>query len=218
MFTKSDISITMSTMKRLPSENAVRRAVAVFMQRGGTMRTGEAASSGIHYATLYWMRDEGLLEQLTRGVYRLAELPGPSKHDVVTVAARMPSAILCLISALEFHGVGTQIPSAVNIAIGSKDREPLFDYPPVRVYRMSGKALESGVEEHVIDGTRVRVFGMAKTVADCFKFRNKIGQDVALEALQEVVRSRRATAGQVLEFAEIDRVARIVRPYLEALL
>jgi predicted transcriptional regulator of viral defense system len=204
-------------MKRLPSENAVRQAVDEFTRRGGTMRTNEAAASGVHYSTLYWMRDEGLLEQLTRGVYRLADLPGPSKHDVVTVAARMPSAILCLLSALEFHGIGTQIPSAVNIAIGLKDREPQFDYPPVRVYRMSGQALSSGIEEHVVDGTTVRVFGVAKTVADCFKFRNKIGHDVAVEALQEVVRARMATPGQILEYAEVDRVAKVVRPYLEAL-
>lgn len=204
-------------MRRVPSENAIRRAAEVFTRHGGTMRTGEAAADGVHYSTLYWMRDEGLLEQLTRGVYRLAELSGPSKYDVVTVAARMPSAILCLISALEFHDIGTQIPSAVSIAIGKKDREPQFEYPPVRVYRMSGRALGSGVEEHDIDGTKVRVFGVAKTVADCFKFRNKIGQDVAVEALQEVVRSRKATPARVMEFAEIDRVAKIVRPYLEAL-
>lgn len=217
MFTKSDICITMGDMKRTPSENATRRAAEVFKRHGGTMRTGEAAAQGIHYSTLYWMRDEGLLEQLTRGVYRLSGIPGLSKHDVATVCARVPSAVLCLVSALDFHEVGTQIPSAVSIAIGPKDREPQLGYPPVRVYRMSGRALASGVEEHELDGLRVRVFGLAKTVADCFKFRNKIGHDVAIEALQEAVRSRRASPAQIMEFAEIDRVAKVIRPYLEAL-
>ena len=117
-----------------------------------------------------------------------------------------------------FHlGVRSILPSAVNIAIGPKDRRPQLDYPPVRIYRVSGRALTSGVEEHVLDGTRVRVFGVAKTVADCFKFRNKIGVDVAVEALREVIRSRKATPAEIMEFAQIDRVSKIVRPYLEAL-
>jgi len=204
-------------MKRLPSDNAILHATDVFKGAGGTLRTREAAEAGVHYSTLYGMRDAGLLEQLSRGVYRLAELPGLSKNDVVTVATRVPDAILCLVSALDFHGIGTQIPSAVNIAIGPKDRRPKLDYPPIRVYRVSGRALTSGVEERVVDGTVVRVFGIAKTVADCFKFRNKIGDDVALEALREVVRSRKATPAEIMEFAQIDRVSKIVRPYLEAL-
>jgi len=204
-------------MKRLPSDNATRHATDVFKGAGGTLRTREAAEAGVHYSTLYGMRDAGLLEQLSRGVYRLAELPGLSKNDVVTVATRVPDAILCLVSALDFHDIGTQIPSAVNIAIGPKDRRPQLDYPPIRVYRVSGRALTSGVEEHVVDGTAVKVFGVAKTVADCFKFRNKIGDDVALEALREVVRSRKATPADIMEFAQIDRVSKIVRPYLEAL-
>ena len=204
-------------MKRLPSDNAIRNATEVFKGAGGTLRTREAAERGVHYSTLYGMRDAGLLERLSRGVYRLAELPGLSKNDVVAVAARVPDAILCLVSALDFHDIGTQIPSAVNIAIGPKDRRPQLDYPPIRVHRLSGQALTSGVEERVVDGTVVRVFGVAKTIADCFKFRNKIGVDVALEALREVVRSHKATPAEIMEFAQIDRVSKIVRPYLEAL-
>jgi predicted transcriptional regulator of viral defense system len=204
-------------MKRLPSENAIRDATDVFRQSGGTLRTRDAADRGIHYSTLYGMRDAGLLEQLSRGVYRLAELPGPSKFDVVAVAERVPNAILCLVSALDFHEIGTQIPSGVSIAIGPKDRYPRLDYPPVRVYRMSGEALKSGVEAHSVDGTAVRVFSLAKTVADCFKFRNKIGLDVALEALRKAVRSGKATPDEIMKYAEIDRVSKVVRPYLEAM-
>ncbi len=204
-------------MKRPPSEAALRHAADVFMQHGGTMRTGEAASAGIHYATLYWMRDQGRLERLTRGVYRLAELPAPGKYDVVAVAERVPAAVLCLVSALDFHDIGNQIPHAVEIAVGPSDRHPKLDYPPLRVYRMSGEALTSGIEEHDVDGTRVRVYSIAKTVADCFKFRNKIGYDVAIEALQEVVHEHLASPAEIMEYAQVDRVARIVRPYLEAL-
>jgi len=204
-------------MKRTPSENAVRAAVDEFRAAGGTLRTREAAEHGIHYSTLYGMRDAGLLEQLSRGVYRLTELQAPSKYDVVAVAERVPDAVLCLVSALDLHEIGTQIPSAVSIAVGKKDWHPQFDYPPVRVYRMSGTALTSGVEEHSIDGTIVKVFNPAKTVADCFKFRNKIGLDVALEALREAVRSRKATRDEIVKYAEIDRVSKVVRPYLEAM-
>jgi predicted transcriptional regulator of viral defense system len=204
-------------MKRTPSESAVRAAATIFRVAGGTLRTREAAERGIHYSTLYGMRDAGLLEQLSRGVYRLAELNAPSMYDVVAVAERAPEAILCLISALDFHEIGTQIPSGVSIAIGRKDWHPQFDYPPVHVYRMSGEALTAGVEEHSIDGTMVKVFNPAKTVADCFKFRNKVGLDVALEALRETVRGRKATRDDIMKYAEIDRVAKIVRPYLEAM-
>jgi len=204
-------------MGREPSESAVRAAEEIFRAAGGTLRTREAAACGIHYSTLYGMRDDGLLEQLSRGVYRLAELPAPGKYDVVAVAERVPDAVLCLISALDFHEIGTQIPALVNIAIGPKDWHPQFEYPPVRVYRMSGEALKAGVEEHTIDGTPVKVFSPAKTVADCFKFRNKVGLDVALEALRETLRSRKATRGEIMHYAAIDRVTKIVRPYLEAM-
>jgi predicted transcriptional regulator of viral defense system len=200
-----------------PSEKAVQRAARAFRERGGLLRTGEAAKAGVHHATLYWMRDAGLVERLARGVYRLAELPGLSKHDVVIVARRAPSAVLCLVSALDFHGVGTQIPAAVSIAIGPKEWRPRLDCPPIRVYRMSGPAFWEGREEHELDGVNVHVFNVAKTVADCFKFRNKIGLDVAIEALQDAIRSRRTTPAQIMEYAEIDRVAGIILPYLRAL-
>lgn len=206
-----------AAMRRSPSDSAVCTAEEVFRAAGGTLRTREAAERGIHYSTLYGMRDDGLLEQLSRGVFRLAELPAPGKYDVVAVAERAPDAVLCLISALDFHEIGTQIPAWVSIAIGPKDWHPQFDYPPVRVYRMSGEALTAGVEEHSIDGTSVKVFNPAKTVADCFKFRNKVGLDIALEALRETLRSRKATRSEIMQYAAVDRVAKIVRPYLEAM-
>lgn len=204
-------------MKRTPSPNAVSQATRIFMDAGGTLRASEAAAHGVHYSTLYGMLDAGLLDRLSRGVYRLAELEGPSNYDAVALSARVPNGVLCLTSALDFHGIGTQIPHGVMVAIGPKDRRPQLDYPPIHVFRMSGPALTSGVEEHMIDGTPVRVYNPAKTVADCFKFRNKIGLDVALEALRETLRYRKATRDEIMEYAAIDRVAQIVRPYLEAM-
>jgi len=204
-------------MKRIPSIAAVDTASRIFREAGGILRTREAVVQGVHYSTLYWMRDEGILEQLARGVYRLAEMQGPSMFDVVTVAQRIPSAVLCLLSALDFHEIGTQIPSAVYIALGPKDWRPNLDHPRIRVFHMSGESLTEGMDSHVIDGTLVRVFNPAKTVADCFKFRNKIGIDVATEALRETLRARKATRAEIARYASINRVSNVIRPYLEAI-
>jgi predicted transcriptional regulator of viral defense system len=200
-----------------PSESAVSAAVDVFERHGGVMRTSEALAAGVQERTLYWMRDEGLLERLSRGVYHLSSLPLPPQPDVAAVMRRVPNAVLCLVSALEFHEIGTQIPSEVQIALPQGVKSPRIDYPRVRVFRMSDTSLRAGVETHDVGGGHVRVFGVAKTVADCFKYRNRIGPDVGVEALQEVVANRRATQGEIMEYAAIDRVASIVRPYLEAL-
>jgi len=204
-------------MKRTPSSRAVRDAAAVFMAAGGTLRTREVLANGIHPSTLYGMRDAGLLEQLSRGVYRLAELEAPSRYDMVAVSERVPGAVICLLSALDFHEIGTQIPAAVTMAVRPHSWRPVIDYPPVRYFQMSMESLSVGVEEHLVAGTTVRVFNPAKTVADCFKFRNKVGLDVALEALRESLRHRRATREAIMKYAEINRVSKIVRPYLEAM-
>jgi len=201
-----------------PSDRSITAAAEAFEHHSGVMRTHEALDSGIQPRTLYWMLNAGMLERFTRGVYYLASHPLPAQPDVVAVMQRVPGAVLCLISALNFHGIGTQIPREVQIALPRDTKAPRIAQPRVRAFTMDTASFAAGVEEHLMGRTPIRVFGIAKTVADCFKFRNKIGQDVAIEALQEVIRSRSATPAQVLEFAEIDRVARIVRPYLEALL
>lgn len=181
------------------------------------MRTSEVIGAGIQARTLYWMRDEGLLECLSRGVYHLASHPLPSQPDVAAVARRVPGAILCLVSALDFHEVGTQVPTEVQIALPHGVKAPRIDNPRIRVFHMSEASLKAGVEDIEIGSTPFRVFGVAKTIADCFKYRNRIGPDVAVEALREVIRERKATPSDIMEFARIDRVAEIVRPYLEAL-
>ena len=200
------------------SEQAVRKAAAVFERHDGVMRTSEALAAGIQPRTLYAMRDAGHVERLSRGVYHLASYPLPAKPDVAAVMRRAPRAVLCLVSALDFHEVGTQIPAAVHIALPHHVRRPRIEYPRVRVVHMSPASLEAGVEEHTSRGVRVRVFGVAKTVADCFKYRSTVGADVAVEALREAIRQRRATPGEIMEFARVDRVQNVIRPYLEALL
>ncbi len=182
------------------------------------MRTGEVLQAGVHPRTLYWMRDHGLLEKLSRGVFHLASAPLPQSVDVAAVMQRVPEAVLCLVSALAHHEIGTQIPHAVQIALPREVRTPRLGYPLVQVFHMSEAALSAGVEEHVMGRTPVHVFSVAKTVADCFKYRNKIGLDVAIEALQEVVRNRTAKPSEIMEFARVVRVGSVIEPYLRALL
>jgi len=203
---------------RQPTDKAIAAAQAIFTESGGVMRTGEALESGIHRRTLYWMRDHGQLETLSRGVFHLASSPFPESLDVAVVMRRVPRAVLCLVSALSYHEIGTQIPHAVQIALPRSVRSPRIDYPPVQVFAMSDAALSAGVEEYEMGETRIRVFSVAKTIADCFKYRNKIGLDVAVEALQEVVRKRSASPAQIMEYARIVRVESVIDPYLRALL
>jgi predicted transcriptional regulator of viral defense system len=201
-----------------PSHNAVDTAAKIFERHEGVMRTSDALASGIHRRTLYWMRDAGQLEPLSRGVYHLTSHDLPAKPDVAAVMHRAPKAVLCLVSALDLHEVGTQIPGEVQIALPRDVRPPRIDYPRVRVFHMSPASLAAGVEERVADGVALRVFSVAKTVADCFKYRSSVGLDVAIEALQEVIRERRAAPGEIMEYARVDRVQNVIRPYLEALL
>jgi len=138
-------------------------------------------------------------------------------HGLSVVSAAVPHGVVCLLSALQFHGIGTQLPSEVWIAIDRRARRPALQYPPLRIVRSSGAALTEGVESHRIEGRTVRIYGVAKTLADCFKYRNKIGLDVGLEALREVWRARRFTMDELDRYARICRVQRVMRPYLEAL-
>lgn len=201
-----------------PSYKAIDTAARIFARHEGVMRTSDALAAGIHRRTLYWMRDAGQLEPLSRGVYHLTSHELPAKPDVAAVMRRTPKAVLCLVSALDLHEVGTQIPGEVQIALPRDVRPPRIDYPRVRVFHMSPQSLAAGVEERATEGVTLRVFNVAKTVADCFKYRSSVGLDVAIEALQEVIRERRAAPGEIMEYARVDRVQNVIRPYLEALL
>ena len=193
------------------------RARQVFGRAGGVLRTTRALRAGIHPRDLYALRDAGVLERVSRGVYRLADLPPLAEPDLVTVAARIPKAVIALVSALHFHGLTTEIPHEVSIALPKGTARPRLDWPPLRIYRLSGVMFTFGIETHERDGVRLRVYGAARTVADCFKFRNRLGIEVAVEALRTGLEERKFTPAELLRVARICRVAGIIRPYLEAL-
>jgi predicted transcriptional regulator of viral defense system len=197
---------------------AIQKATAVFRQHSGTMRMAEAVRAGVHRRTLYTLRDAGIVEQLSRGLYRLTDAPPLGNPDLVTVARRVPRGVLCLVSALAFHDLTTQVAHEVYLAISRRSEPPRLDYPPVRVFRFGARAFAAGVETHEIDGTPVRVYSREKTLADCFKYRNKIGLDTAVEALKRYRQQGRIDAEALLSHARTCRVANIMRPYLEAIL
>ncbi|WP_082820450.1 type IV toxin-antitoxin system AbiEi family antitoxin domain-containing protein [Desulfuromonas sp. DDH964] len=190
----------------------------IFRQHGGQLHMSEALAHGITRYMLYTLRDKGIIEQVTRGVYRLAELPPIGNPDLVTVSLRFPNAVICLISALAFHGITTQIPHEVSVAVPRDSRMPSLDFPPIRAHKFSDAAFRAGIEEHQIDGVPVRIYSPEKTLADCFKFRNKIGMDVVLEALKLYKARKKFNLAGVLEYAQICRVDKVMKPYLEATL
>ncbi len=163
------------------------------------------------------MYDEGVIERLSRGVYRLTSLPGLKAPELIAVATRIPNGVICLISALAFHELTTQIPHAVDVAIARGAEAPRIDYPPVNVYWFSGKAFSEGIASPTVNGKQIRVYGPEKSIADAFKYRNKLGADVALEALRTWRERRASTVESLLHYARICRVERIIRPYLEAM-
>lgn len=205
-------------MTKTATDKQVEAARRVFRRGGGILRTGDALDHGIHPRTLYAMRDAGLLERLDRGLYRLSDLPPLSDPDLVTVANKIPKSVICLISALHFHDITTQIPHSVSIAVPRGSEPPRLDYPPIHLYWFSGEAFTSGIEVHQIDGTPVQVYSAEKTLADCFKYRNKIGMDTVLEALALYRDQHRPKPRKLIEYARVCRVEKTIRPYLEALL
>jgi predicted transcriptional regulator of viral defense system len=208
-------------MPRNPSRrpaSAQEVAVGVFRAQGGILRTKEVIDLGIHPRTLYAMRDTGALEQLGRGLYRLADLPPLGHPDLVSVALRVPVGVVCLLSALALHDLTTQIPHEVYLALPRGAEPPRLDHPPVRTFWFTGEAFTNGIDALRLDGVDVRVYGAAKSVADCFKYRNKLGVDIAVEALKLYLRRRGARVEDLLQHARVCRVERVMRPYIEALL
>lgn len=183
----------------------------------GVVRARDLTDQAIPAVILSRLVKSGQLTRISRGLYSLPTRTLSEHHQLAEVAARSPRAIFCLLTALRFHGLTTQNPHELWIALPNKFRSPRIAYPPLRVVRHSGVALTKGVESHTVDGVRVQVYSIAKTVADCFKFRNKIGLDVALEALREARRGKRATSDELWRYAKICRVSNVMRPYLESL-
>ena len=202
----------------MTTQKVEQEAIDLFKEHGGTLRTSEALRLGIYPRTLYELRDAGILERLSRGLYRLAELPALSAPDLAIVALKIPQAVICLVSALAFHELTTQVPHAVNIALPRGARNPRLDYPPLRVFWFSGPAWSEGVETHQIGQTSVRIYCSEKSVADSFKFRRKIGLDIAIGALKLYRQSPDFDVGKLLHYARICRVESVMKPYLEVLL
>ena len=191
--------------------------IEIFREHGGILRTGEAIELGIHPRDLYRLRDEGSIQALSRGVYRLTELPPLSDPDLVTVALRIPRAVVCLVSALAFHELTEQIPHEVQIALPRHTSTPVLEHPPLRVFRFSESTRTVGVEEFDVDGVVVKVYSPAKSVVDCFRFRNKLGIEVAVDALRRWTQLEGAKPAELVRLGRTCGVDRVMRPYLEAL-
>lgn len=205
-------------MKSKTTETAHEKAIRLIGEMAGIFCTAEALRMGIHPRTLYALRDSGVLEQLSRGVFRLTDQEPVSNPDLIMVAVRCPKAIICLVSALSFHEITTQVPHVVSIALERGADSPKIDNPPLSIHRFSKESLVAGIEQHEIDGVTVHVYSPEKTLADCFKFRNKIGMDIVLEALKLYRTRKEFKVGKLLEYARICRVEGIIKPYLETLI
>jgi len=186
------------------------------LRPGGAIRTHELERAGIARTQIARMVTAGRVKKLARGLYAAPDYLGTENSALVAVAKRGPSVVFCLLTALRFHEITTQSPFEVWIAIPNKAHPPRMAYPPLRTVRFSEASLHYGVEVRKVEGVSLRITSRAKTVADCFKFRNTVGLDVAIEALRDVIRQRKASVDDVWRCAEVNRVANVMRPYLEA--
>ena len=188
-----------------------------YVRRKGIVRPRDLEALGIPREYLLRLHRQGKLSRTGRGLYTLPDAAVTERHSYAEVSKRVPESILCLLSALAFHEFTTQSPASVWIALRKGARKPAILSPSLRVVRLTGTSLSEGVEEHTVEGVPVRVYSAAKTVADCFKFRNKIGLDVAIEALKDSLRQKKATINDIYRYAKICRVSNVIRPYMEAL-
>jgi|SRR5690554_2407229 len=190
--------------------------LALFRAYGGQLRLSEALALGMNRYQFYRLRDDGLIEPVSRGLYRLTELPPVTNPDLLAVASRFPEAVLCLVSALAWHQLTTQVPRQIHLAVARNARPPRLDYPPVQGYRFSGPRFADGVETHDVDGAALKIYSAEKTLSDCFAYRNTLGMDVVLEALKLYPQRRSTHYSHVLTYARLWRQGRVMQPYLEA--
>lgn len=201
-------------MPRRPTQRETARDL---LAAGGILRLSELREAGVTAATLSRMEKDGDVVRLARGLYQRPDADLDAHHTLAEAAKRFPKAVICLVSALAFHGLTDQLPAKVWLAIGRNDWTPRAGDIPVRTLRFADDLLADSVGTHVIEGVPVKVFGVAKTIADCFRHRGRIGLPVALEGLQEALRQRKATPAEIARAAETGGVATVIRPYLEAL-
>lgn len=197
-------------------QNRLKQTIEL-VRRAGVFRPRELDQHGIPRQYLRMLEQAGQVQRVGRGLYTLANVEATEHHGIVQAYKRVPRGIICLLTALRLHGLTTQLPHEVWMAIDRKGWKPAVDYPPMRIVRFSGPALTTGIEQHQIEGVMVRVYSPAKTVADCFKYRNKIGLDVAIESLRDCWRQKKATMDEIWSAAKVCRVAVVMRPYMESL-
>ena len=197
-------------------EESKKAKILEMLRETGVLRPRDVERAGISGVYLNKLYSIGILDRPTRGLYTLPDGELSEKRSLAEACKRVSKGVVCLLSSLRFHELTTQSPFEVWIAIHEKARLPKIDYPPLRIVRFSGDALSFGIEEHRVDGVPVHVYSVAKTVADCFKYRNKIGIDVAIEALRDCLSQRKANMDQLWEAAKICRMSQVMRPYLES--
>lgn len=198
-------------------ENTKKSQVIEIAQEKGMIQASDLLQAGLPREYLSRLAKKGELVKVGHGLYQLPSADFGQYENLISVAEQVPGGVVALLSALNFHGFTTQNPFEIWIAIDGRARKPEIEYPPVRYLSLSGEALTAGVEEHNIEGRIVKVYCPAKTVADCFKYRNKIGLDVAIEALREGWREKQFTMAELNQYAKIDRVANVMRPYIESI-
>ena len=195
----------------------VNAALKVFRDKGGTLRTRDLIALGVHTDALYALRENGRIIELGRGLYRLAKVGEAEHPDLVVVAARAPNAAVCLVSALSYHNITTQIPSSVHLAVPRGSYHYIKLSMPVTLYRFNSKTFHEGLETHQIGGMPLKIYGVARTVVDCFKFRNKLGLDIPVEALRLARQRKRVQNRDLLHYARLLRVENPMSPYLQAI-
>ena len=203
----------MKMRNTIPNEQTVLKLA----RTSGVVSATDVRSLGVHPEYLRRLCAKGELVRIDRGLYRLPDAEVTAHHGLAQAAKAIPKGVVCLLSALRFHEIGTQAPHGIWMAINRRAAQPGIKRQKVRIMRFSGKSLSEGVEEHTIEGVRVNIYSSAKTVADCFKYRNKIGRDVALEALRDVLRDRKCSTDELWKYAKICRVTKTMRPYMEAI-
>ncbi len=203
---------------KMIKQDRFKKARNIFRRHGGVLRMSEALYAGIHRRMLYSMLEAGVIGQLSRGLYRLADLPPLGNPDLVSVSLKIPNGVICLISALAYHEITTQVPHEVYVALDRGTEAPRMNHPPLRVFWFSEESFTVGIEKHKIDSVPVRIYSPEKTIADCFKYRNKIGLDIAIEALKLYREKKHFKVDELMKFAQVCRVEKIIRPYLEVLL
>ena len=199
------------------AESIYTKYKKVFAEKNGILRASTAIELGVPQHILYKMVETGELIREAQGIYRLSESEPLGNPDLVQISLRVPRAVICLISALYFHELTTQIPHSVYFALPRDVKTPKIQYPPIWVFHYSHESYQAGVVEHDLDGVKAKIYDREKTIADCFKFRQKVGMDVAIEAVKDYLRQPKMDVHKLLEYAKINRVEKVMRPYLEAL-